>query len=408
MNIVLINHYAGSPELGMEFRPYYMAKHWIEQGHNVVIIASNFHHLRIKQIEFKTKTFETTIDGIPYLFYKTPKYQGNGFKRALNIFSFVKQLTSDARNIAQKYQPDVVIASSTYPADILPAYKIANLSKAKLIYEIHDLWPLTPKELGNMPSWHPFIATLQYFENFAYRKVDAVVSILPHTKEHCVAHGLKPEKWYHVPNGIVLEEWEEAIALPENLQKTFNKIKEENKTIVGYVGSHSFYNILHILVDAARILKDNKNIIFVSIGDGPERPKLIEYSKDLDNIMFLGPVNKKMVPSVLKQMDILFIGLNKSPLFRFGISPNKLFDYMMAGKPIIQAIEAPNDIVKEAECGISVEPENPQAIANAILTLTQKTKEELEKMGENGKNYVLQNNDYKVIANKFLEIIKNC
>jgi glycosyltransferase involved in cell wall biosynthesis len=102
-------------------------------------------------------------------------------------------------------------------------------------------------------------------------------------------------------------------------------------------------------------------------------------------------------------MDIAFIGWNRSPLYRFGVSPNKLFDYMMAGRPVVHAIDAGNDLVSESGCGVSVPPENPQAIANAILCLFKMSQKERKAMGQNGREYVKTHHDYSVLAKKFLE-----
>ena len=155
-------------------------------------------------------------------------------------------------------------------------------------------------------------------------------------------------------------------------------------------------------------MENETQFAFVLIGDGQEKQNLINQAQNLKNVYFLPSVVKKSVPSVLKMFDFLYIGWNKSKLYRFGISPNKVYDYMMSGKPIIHSVDAANDDVALAKCGISVEAENPKAIYNAILELSNKSQQEIEKIGENGKKYVLQNNDYSVLAKIFLEVIENC
>ncbi len=175
MNILLINHYAGSPEMGMEYRPYYFAKEWQSLGHKVTILVATNSHIRQYNPEQEEKIREEIIEGIRYLWIKTPKYQGNGIGRIKNIFAFMQIINSKAKHFAQTYQPDIVIASSTYPSDNYVANKIAKISKAKYIYEVHDLWPLSPMELGGMSKYHPFIALMQHGENYAYRKADTVI-----------------------------------------------------------------------------------------------------------------------------------------------------------------------------------------------------------------------------------------
>ncbi|MBE6829560.1 MAG: glycosyltransferase family 4 protein, partial [Ruminococcaceae bacterium] len=118
----------------------------------------------------------------------------------------------------------------------------------------------------------------------------------------------------------------------------------------------------------------------------------------------LQPVKRDQIPELLGQMDALYVGLQRQPLFRFGVSPNKLMDYMMAAKPVIFAIEAGNDMVKDAKCGISIPPEDSSAIAKAAKKLAGLSKEELNAMGRRGREYILQNNEYDVLSQKFLDV----
>lgn len=407
MNILLINHYAGCPQCGMEFRPFYLAKEWTKQGHNVTILAANFSHLRRLNPDFVTEIKEQNIDAIKYLWIKTPEYQGNGLSRIKNIFSFVRKINQKASSIANDLKPDAVIASSTYPMDIVPAKKIAKKSGAKLIFEIHDLWPLSPMELGGYSKLHPFIAFVQHYENYAYKHSDAVVSILPKTKEHCTEHGLSAEKWHHIPNGIFLDDWNNSKPIPDEYKSFFEKIKANGKKIIGYAGGHAISNALETIIDAAHQLKNDKRFFFVLVGDGAEKSNLMQKAEGLNNIKFFDPLPKNSIPNLLSYFDILYIGWHKSPLYRFGISPNKVFDYMMAAKPIIHAVEAGNDPVQDAQCGISIEPENTKALIDAINNLANLPEKEINILGQRAKEYVMKNHLYSKLADDFLKIIEN-
>jgi glycosyltransferase involved in cell wall biosynthesis len=264
---------------------------------------------------------------------------------------------------------------------------------------------LSPIELGGMTKWHPFILAMQHAENFAYKKVDAVISMLPKTLKYMKKHGLDEKKWYYIPNGIVVEEWISHKKLNEDTENIIKKIRHNFNKIIAYTGTIGVANALDTFIFAAQKLP---NKAFVIVGKGPEKQKLQKITKDLHlkNVFFIQTIDKKEIPALLNKMDILYIGLKYQPLFRFGISPNKLIDYMMSGKPIIMAIEAGNDPVKEANAGISIEPENPQAIADAILKLSEMPKKQLEELGENGQKYVLENHDYTKLSNRFLEILQ--
>lgn len=405
MNILLINHYAGSPKYGMEYRPYYLAREWVQAGHNVTIIAASYSHLRSKNPVVSQVVNEEMIDGIRYVWLKTSSYQGNGFARICNMMQFIWRLNNYIKNLKRE-EIHAVIASSTYPLDIYAARKVKENHNARFIYEVHDLWPLSPMELGKIPAWHPYIMFMQKAENDAYRYCDAVVSLLPCSKKHMISHGLKTEKFTYLPNGIVVDEWQHTTEeLPIAHSKLINTLKTKDYFIVGYAGSHGISNALDSLVKSAALVRNNR-IAYVFVGQGPQKGALGQLASDLDNVFFLDSVSKNAIPILLSNFDVCYIGAQRNPLYRFGVSPNKLMDYMMAAKPIIYAIEAGNDPVKEAGCGISVPPEDPQAIADAIQTLASMSVAERETMGQRGQEYVMTHHDYKIIAKQFLKVLE--
>lgn len=403
MNILLINHYAGSPELGMEFRPYYMSKEWVKMEHQVLIVGGSFSHLRKVQPHRK----EDLIDGIRYRWVKLNTYKGNGIGRIWSMFSFVGKLWWRYKKYIGDFEPDVVIASSTYPLDVYPAHRIAKHYGAKLVYEVHDLWPLSPMEIGGYSKWHPFIMVMQRAENFAYKHAYRVVSLLPYALEHMQGHGLKEGKFVYVPNGFDEEEWKEGESVSfcrhhEYLQQ----LKREGKKILGYVGGHAKSNALDFLLDAMELIK-KEEIICVLVGNGQEKQRLINrvMKENIRNVVFLEAVLKKEIPSLLAEMDALYIGWENNPLYRFGISPNKLIDYMLSGKPILHSVNAANDWVAEAGSGVSVKAEDSLAIAKGIECLFALNEEMMENMGERGREFVMRHFSYALLAKKFIE---NC
>jgi len=304
--------------------------------------------------------------------------------------------------------PDVVIASSTYPLDIIAARVIARKSHAGLVFEVHDLWPLSPIELGGMSRHHPFIMLMQWAENFAYRTADKVVSMLPKTMEHMLQHGMKAEKFVYIPNGVSVDEWQNAPdSMPDEHRHAISILKKKEHFLVGYAGAHGLANALDHFIDAAYQLQEHP-VTFVLIGQGSEKDRLMQkvQSRKQTNVVFLPSVEKKAIPVILQEMDALYIGLKGDPLFRFGVSPNKLMDYMMAAKPVIFAIRAGNDIVADSGCGISIPPEKPEEIVQATLKLIHLSKEDRMEMGQRGKAYVLANHDYRVLAQQFIAALE--
>ena len=405
MNILLINHYAGSDYHGMEFRPFYMAREWKNKGHNVTILGADFSHLRKNNPVIEKDFDEEIIDGIKYVWVKTPKYQGNGVGRIKNISTFMWKLRMNYKMIADKYKPDAVIASSTYPLDIYPAHRIAKRCNAKLCFEIHDLWPLSPMEIGGFSEKNPAIIILQRAEDFAFKNSDVIVSILPNADKHIRERGFSTDKFVYVPNGIITGEKKEA-----PMEKTIERLQElknQGYFLVGYTGNHSPANVLDTMIDAAKKTTDEK-VKYVLVGKGNVKNELIEYAKanNVTNVEFLDPVLKDNMDNVLELLDIGYIGLKKQNLFNYGVSPNKLFDYMMAALPVIYAVEASNDPVKDSNCGISVPAENPSAVVDAVMKIKSLSEEEKIKMGQNGKDYVLSNHMYEGLADKFLNALR--
>ncbi|MFS2204967.1 glycosyltransferase family 4 protein [Variovorax sp. Varisp36] len=405
MNILLVNHYAGSTRHGMEFRPFYLAREWVRAGHNVQIVAASYSHVRTIQPKLNDVALSENVEGIDYHWYNTPVYKGNGIGRVKNMLSFMWALWCDAKRLALEIKPDVVIASSTYPMDIWPVRRIAKFSGAKLVYEVHDLWPLSPMELGGMSRWHPFIVWVQMAEDYAYRCADKVISILPKTKEYMCARGMAPEKFAYVPNGVDEEEWAEPIDMPEDAKDCLRILRNKNLPLVGYAGTHGLANALDVLLDASTHLKGRAELVLV--GNGPERNALLQRvaSEGLSNVTMLPAIPKKSIPRFLDAIDIAYIGWHPNPLYRFGISPNKLMDYMMAGKPIVHSVSAGNDPVADAACGFTVPPSDPRAIAEAVLKMVEMPKEERDFLGSKGREFILGKRIYSVLAKQFLEQI---
>ena len=404
MNILYLNHNAGSPALGMEYRPYYLAREWVRAGHRVQVVAADFSHVRARQ----PQAGDVTIDGIAYRWLPTPPYQGNGLGRVKNIWSFCRQVWAMTDRLVADFQPDAVIASSTYPMDIWVARRIARRAKARLVFEVHDLWPLSPIELSGMSPRHPFIRLVQKAEDDAYRDADVVVSMLPKVHHYMASRGLHLSKLTIVPNGITPDEWQGTPApLRDDVAQAIAARRAAGQTVVGYAGSMGLPNALDHLLDAARLLQAAP-IAFVMVGDGHERARLAQRvaAEGLANVTMLPPIPKAQIPSLLAAIDIAYIGWQRVPIYRFGIAPNKLMDYMMAGCAVLHSVEAGNDPVAESGCGLTVAPESPDAIADGLRRLAALPAAERRAMGACGRAFVLAHHTYPVLAQRFIQAMQ--
>ena len=222
------------------------------------------------------------------------------------------------------------------------------------------------------------------------------------------AHGLDLRRLHIVPNGISPDDWEGVGAhLQGELAECLRMAHARGDLVVGYAGSHGLPNALDTLLDVATLLKD-KAIQFILVGGGHEKLRLQQrvVVEGLNNAHLFAPIPKAQIPSLLREFDIAYIGFTSEPLYRFGVSPNKLMDYMMAAKPVVFSVQAGNDSVAEASCGLTVPPGSPRGIADGVLKLAGLTVREREIMGLKGRAYVQEHNTYLVLARKFLSIME--
>jgi len=404
MNTVWIIHqYASTTETGMGGRHFYLAQELAKQGHKVYVIASSANHL-LHTVPKLTGdfTFEP-VAGFTFVWVKMPPYsEAHSKQRALNWFLFPWRIQKLAKLIKDK--PDAVLCSSPSPIAFLGAQRLAKKFKAKLVFEVRDIWPLTLTEVGGYSPKHPFIRFMQWVENKAYRDSDRVVSNLKNSVEHMVEHGLNRDKFTWVANGFSLDEVQNAVPLEVEVVDQL----PTNKFIVGYTGTFGLANDLYTLIDAAEILKNEKEISFVLVGGGKDKKQLIDYisNRNLNNITILDFIKKIQVQSMLTKFDVLTVGAKKDPMYRFGVSPNKLFDYLYAAKPILYYIESGDyKPIESSGAGIEVESENPQALAAAILQLYQMPEEERQQMGENGRKAALEEYEYGSLAKKLEQVL---
>ena len=399
--------YAGSPQRGMSFRPFYLGKYFLEAHADPIIISSTNHHLLRKSVDIDGSAQLIQEEGVPYLWVNTSRYVGNGFGRVKNMLSYASFFKK--HNLITEFglkKPDVIIVSSAHPFHFNIAYKLCCKYRATLIFEVRDIWPLTLHELLGVSRLHPFYLYLKYIEIRAYSKANFIVSLLPNAKNHMLKYGLDGKRYVHIPNGVDCSN----VKMPFFDIPQIKQLKEEGKFIVLYAGAHGIPNALDILLHAMKVINDlgNTKVHVILIGDGKEKTALQVLASEikLPNITFLPSVLKDSLPSYLAIADLCYLGAKPSPIYRYGVSANKIFDYMLAEKPILQAFHSPNSPVELSQCGLCVSDPTPLKIADVILSFSSMKQKQLLKMGEDGKNYVIQHHSYKVLAEKYLRLIK--
>lgn len=397
----ILSQYSSSPETGLAGRHYYLARELAKQGHVVYLIsASNHHLLRTSKLHNK-KINVFHEDGTNRVLIKTLKYTHSQDKvRIFNWFLFAWRALTLSKSIGNN--PDVIIASSPSPFIFLGAKRLSKKYGARLIFDVRDIWPLALIELGGYSVKHPFIQLMQWVENKAYSESHFVSCAIPFAIDHMTNHGMDKNKFLWIPNGF---DKEEMLSNDKIGDCTGLKIPN-NKFVIGYVGSIGLVNAMSVLLKVAKSLNSDKSIAFVIVGKGGELKNLKSQAKflNLTNVIFIDPVPKKQVQSVIQLFDACYIGWLKKSVYEFGISPQKLPEYLFSGKPVIHSYSGRGCVVKEANAGISVPAEDHVAIKDAILKLKQISDYDRKKLGENGKKYSMRHYDYKNIAKSLASV----
>lgn len=403
-NIWYVHPYAGGPGVGRYSRPYYLGRHWKSAGVNATIFTPAFHHL----LDEPKKAGHADIEGVTYRFIDAPKYLGNGLGRLRNMFLFSWRLYRRADDyVAVHGKPDVIIASSPHPYAFLATHALARRYRATSIFEVRDLWPLSLIELGGVSRFHPFIKFTGWVEKYAYRHAHYTVSLLPLTLDYMTKKRLTKERWLYIPNGIDANEIDDVEKTHPCVEQA-QRLRERGQVVVTYAGALGRPNHLEALIRATRLLKDNgvSNVSVIIVGRGEQEEKLKELVIDLDVMELVhiySQVPKTTISTLLRESNVGYISLRPEAIFRFGVSPNKLFDYMLAGLPVIFAVDAGNDPVTEAGCGFTVPAGDDFEISDALKRISKMTDGERLEMGGRGRRYVLENHDYRSLARRYLE-----
>ncbi len=402
-----LHHYAGSPSLGMSYRPYYLSHEFNRHGYKAFIISASYHHLLNVPIECEQAVKHQKVDDQDFIFLKTPYYK-NAVVRVLNMLTYAWKIWRYQRKLIQITGiPTVIIVSSAHPFHYFSARRIAKKYKSKLIFEVRDLWPLSLIELANLSPRNPLVLFAGLIEKAAYKQADYVVSLLPNALNYMKEKGISADQFVYISNGTDDVETSQYPVL-KKYEQCILDLKKQGRFLLGYAGAHGVPNSLVDLIQALVILKQEKfnDIHVVCVGNGCQKTALMKLAEDhaLDSVTFLDSIPKNQVSSFLALMDALYLGWKNRPIYQYGVSPNKLFDYMLSAKPILHAFTARYDIVKQHQCGITVDAENPLAIAQGIKQMVGMSKDELDKMGQNGKHAVLSSFTYAVLAHKYMKL----
>ena len=405
----IINHYAGPPRRGDGTRHHDLARQLYRRGYAVTIFASSVCHSSgvCEKISGFRLSRDETVDNVRYVWIRGPSYRGNALRRVLNVVAFaVCVMLVQAR----RHSPQVVVGSTVHPLAAVAGYLIAKARRARFYFEVRDLWPQTLIDMGALGETSLVSRALRKTESFLVTRSRGVITVLPGMASYLREQGLHPRSLLYLPNGVDLEmagfNSERELAVSREIAKW----RVAETWICLYLGTHGRANSLRTVLEAARLLQDDEasTVRILLVGDGPEKSSLVQRSAELGlhNVAFADPVPKSDIPALLALVDAGLVQVLRTPIYRYGMSFNKLFDYMASAKPVVFACDASFDPVAENDAGATVAPEDPAALAAALRTMSRGARADQEAMGRRGRAYVEREHDIAVLARRLAEFIE--
>lgn len=391
MKVWIFNHYAEPPD-GRATRSFDLGRRLVEKGHSVRIFASSFSHYT-----FREERRLPEYDGVRFVWVSTFPYYRNDWRRVANMMSFFHKAVRLGSSLPER--PDVVIGVHVHPLAALAAAIVARRRQARFIFEITDLWPRTLIDMGALSRAHPAALGLGALEKFLCRRADRIISVLPRAYDYLETLDIPRTKVVWIPNGVDTTRYEELNDYTGKYTKPFR---------IYYLGGLVRSNHLDVVLDAAKILGDDVRFVFV--GDGTDRPRLVQRARDLElrNVEFHGAFAKRDIGRVMRGADAFIFSLRNLPLYRYGISLNKMCDYLASRRPIVFAGDLPGNPIEEADCGVCVEPENAEALARGIRRLMSLPPHERVRMGRNGFEYLKRYHDMRVLGDRLEAVLRAC
>lgn len=416
MKILILHQYYLRPGQAGGARFNVMARSWAEAGHEVCVIAGQVHYTQADQTPARERAWleEETQDGVRVWRVSAPTPMGSGalLWSLLGLHSrsfgaraqgFVAYALAAAwaiiTRIGPSQRPDLVISSSPSLLVLVPGF-IAQLKGARHIFEVRDLWPESAVTMGVLKPQHPVTWGLSALERLGYLLSDATCALTP-----AIAQDIKrraaPKRLWVFPNGAEIDAYTRL--KEEQAHEVRARYGFGERFVAMYAGAHGLANGLEQLIEVALALRAHPELLIVAIGDGPQREALMARTRalELDNLWWLSAIPYTQMPAHMAAADAGLVILRDVSTFRT-VYPNKLFEVMAAGRPVISNIQGQvSALLERAQAGVSVQGQDTQALAAAILGLA-KDRGRAKGLGVNGRAYVMAHFNREQIATDYL------
>lgn len=364
MKVFYFAEHFSTPKTSGALRVYQMSKRLIAQGHQVTVVCGgDKSKLGLPKSNVKN-VYKGTVDGINVIQIALPYSNNDSIaKRTVTFLKFALK----AVGVALREDYDLLFATSTPLTDGLPGIFAKWFRRKKFVFEVRDLWPELPKALGMK---NPFLVWgMSILEKRSYHAADGCIGLSPGICEGIKRRSQRGKPIAMIPNGCDLD----LFSPSDNKDYEIPGVTKDDVVAV-FTGAHGIANGLHAVLDAAAVLKsraENK-IKIVFVGDGKKKKELVKRAKDeqLDNCIFLNKVSKMELGKIMDRADIGLMILANVPAFYYGTSPNKFFDYIASGLPVINNYPGwLANMINENQCGIAIEPDQPELFADALVKL---------------------------------------
>lgn len=364
MRILYVHQYFGTPAGAVGTRSYEMARALVDAGHDVTMVCAAYDRSTTGLTNsFTNGRREGRVEGIRVIEFALGSSNNDPLLlRAWRFSAFAQRATAAA--LGESY--DLLFATSTPLTAALPGIAAKLFRRKPFVFEVRDLWPELPRAMGMKNPL--LLGSMMLLERLAYAMADQVIALAPGIRKGVARTGFPHDRITLIPNGCDLDLF--AAALPVKPSDQFPELVGSNDFVAIFAGAHGKANGLAAVIAAGKVLQDRgrKDIKLLLVGTGVEKPQLKRDAEGLETIRFIEALPKHKVAAVIRGADAGLQILANVPAFYDGTSPNKFFDYLAAGRPVI--INYPGwlaELVREQRCGWSVPPEDPEAFAEALI-----------------------------------------
>lgn len=394
MNIWYLCQFASQPGQGKYQRQFLLCRNMAKEGHTLSLYAGR--HIASVNTRFFGINRKNNVDGVNCVLVNgTYSKEGINLSRIISMLSFEFFLFLSTFFVKKSKRPDVIIASSLSLFTLNTACILKKRFGCKLIVEIRDIWPESPVQAGRLKESNPLVRILRRIEYRGYKNADGIISPIPKFDNYIIKK--YPDlnfRFCYISQG-----YDETLY---SGTRVFDK--PQGRFNVCYTGLIGAANKVDVILDAMTLIKD-KSIYLYLLGSGPLKDAFREKYKEHSNIVFLDPIPKKEMIQFLRNYDLCVMAWRDMAIYDYGISPNKMIDYLVAGKPILNAYNGYRDILEEVNCGRYTSANNPEMLAKEIVAFSNMDKETLEQMGNNGRQYVSEKMNFSYLGKKLLQFI---